>query len=131
MPHFVALTSLYRFGMPPASEASFHLQCANGKVSFQLSAQLVAPADCHFLPSTTQRSRHFLHGFRDEQPHLPRQKGPQQRQRDRACAAANRAAKQLNVKKTADTAVTDLAASVAPVPEASSSPSNESVKSGL
>jgi hypothetical protein len=45
--------------------------------------------------------------------------------RDRARAAAHRAAKQLNVNKPAATAVINPAASVAPVPEASSSPSNE------
>ena len=75
-------------------QANFQLQCSNGQVSFNFSAQLGAPADRHFVPNEP----HPHHGFHAPPP--PRRKSPQQRERDRARAAAHRASK--TVKVTAD-----------------------------
>ena len=75
-------------------QANFQLQCSNGQVSFNFSAQLGAPADRHFVP----HEPHPHHGFHAPLP--PRKKSPHQRERDRARAAAHRASK--TVKITAD-----------------------------
>ena len=76
--------------------ANFQLQCLNGQVSFNFSAQLGAPADRHFVP----HEPHPQHG--PHAPLPPRRKSPQQRERDRARAAAHRAS--MAVKETADPA---------------------------
>jgi hypothetical protein len=67
------------------SQASFQLQCSNRQVSFHLSSQLGAPA-----------------GYHDNQLHSRRQKSHRQRERDRARAAAHRAADQSKQAVTAD-----------------------------
>jgi hypothetical protein len=73
---------------------NLQLQCSNGQVSFNFSAQLGGPADRHFVPNEP----HPHHGFHAPLP--PRRKSPQQREHERARAAAQRASK--TVKETAD-----------------------------
>ena len=79
-------------------QASLQLHCFNGQASVNFSSQLGSPADRHFLPPHRN------------QAHLPsRQKSKHQRERDRARAAAHRAAQQVHADKQADTASSDPA----------------------
>lgn len=81
-------------------QANFQLQCFNGQVSYNFSAQLGAPADRHFVP-------HPHHGFHAPRPLPPRRKSPQQRKRDRTRAAAHRASKTVKMADT-DSSVENL-----------------------
>ena len=71
------------------SQANLPLECNEGKAFIRFSAQLGSPADLHFVPHIPS------HGVHDEECPIPRQRGPAQRQRDRARAAAHRAKQQL------------------------------------
>ena len=64
--------------------ANLQLECQNGQAFIKFSSQLGAPADRHFTPHIPQ------HGLHEAHHHFPRHKGPKQRERDRARAAAHR-----------------------------------------
>ena len=73
------------------SQASFQLECKDRQACLKFSTQLGSPADLHFVPPFPS------HGFH-ERPQYPRHKGPAQRERDRARAAAHRANQQLLIE---------------------------------
>jgi hypothetical protein len=76
------------------SQASFQLECKDRQACLKFSTQLGSPADLHFVPP-------FLsHGFheRPQNTSRPRRKGPAQRERDRARAAAHRGNQQLLIE---------------------------------
>jgi hypothetical protein len=88
------------------SRAFFQLECSNGQAHLQFSSLLGAPTDRHFVPPHVPGPGHPQHGFHAKQPlHHPRQKSQKQRERDKARAAAHRAAQELNIVNSADTAV--------------------------
>ena len=65
--------------------ANLQLECQNGEAMIKFSSQLGAPADRHFTPYVPQ------HGLHETRHPFPRYRGPKQRERDRARAAAHRA----------------------------------------
>ena len=73
------------------SQASFQLECEEGKACLKFSCQLGAPVDRHFVPHVPQDHPHGNHGIGHSLPPHPRKKGPSQKKRDRARAEAHRA----------------------------------------
>ena len=73
------------------NQASFSLECRNGQACFKMASQLGHPASQHFVPHPFPRQyqHHGPHGAGDGPQH--RIKGPGQRRRDRARAAAHQA----------------------------------------
>ena len=72
-------------------QALFHLECKDSKASLQFSTKLGYPADRHFVPHVPLQEHHGYQGAEQQPHHLPRKKGPAQKERDRARAAAHRA----------------------------------------
>ena len=105
-------------------QAFFHLECHENKAWLNISTQLGSPADCHFAPHVPTHQHHGFQGATQHHPHLPRKKGPAQKERDRACAAPHRA----KLTEPEDTNLTkavaaDLSEQNKPPPAASPPPS--------
>ena len=71
-------------------QSFLQLECKDNQVWCNFSTKLGAPADPHFVPYLPHPPHHGFHGQAHQHLH-PRHKGPAQRARDRARAAAHRA----------------------------------------